>query len=851
MEKKVFISYSHKDDAYRETFGDHLKSLVRNRVITVWHDRKITPGDEWAGRIEAKLESADIIIFLVSPGFLGSDYCNDVEVMRALQRHELGAAVVIPIVIRPCGWKDSEFHKLQALPKDAHPIVLWPNEDSAWLNVIDGLKAAIDNFAPVLVNPMSLVVAPVYGVSPNCAQWLEDTEIVLTHRKVDKVRLGDIYVLPDVELEKDYREREVEPDYGSAESLYLNSGRYLMLGEEQQGKTSFLKKAFTELAKNEYMPIYLDVAGITSSDVDKLVQKAVESQYTGVTSEVLLASDKRVLLLDNLDEIGLNNKYKDVFIGRLNERFDWVIATCHPAFGYIRGEVDQLNDYVAANLLGFGNLKREQIIKKWISLGVEETIEDSVLYQKCDDLKNHLNTVIKRNIVPPKPIYVLILMQMFEAYSQQNIELTSYGHCYQQLIYRSFEQAKINGKDYEKFLNVLTEISWSIFLRREGLTAGELKDFFDRYEATYLSVDRDDITSKLKDHSILAERSGRINFKYPYIYYFFVGKKIAEAFSESDEVKAQVDGLLADLHREDYANILIFITHHTKDSWLLTKIKNTLSGLFAEQGQATLTKDQLSFMDDFMKLIPELVLEQREVQKERDNQNRSLDQIERSAEPEPPEKAAADILANINQCFKGMEIAGQIIRNRHATMPRDSISELANCGMTTGLRFLDYFICMSNTSKSEIIKFISKSLSEDPGLSDKEIQGHAEGIYLHMTYGVINGVVRKIASSIGSKEAGEIYKELSDQEGSPAFTLINQAIELKFRRELDPDSIQKTSEKLRNNPVCIRILREIVIQHIYLYPVEYKAKQQLSKILGISVQGQHQMDLRKIGKGSA
>jgi len=281
--------------------------------------------------------------------------------------------------------------------------------------------------------------------------------------------------------------------------------------------------------------------------------------------------------------------------------------------------------------------------------------------------------------------------------------------------------------------------------------------------------------------------------------------------------------LLADLHREDYANILIFITHHTKDSWVLKKIKSVLSELFKDHSKATLTKEQLSFMDDFMKLIPDLVLEQREIQQERDDQNRALDKIERCENEEGIENPP-DILANINKSFKGMEIAGQIIRNRHATMTRTALYGLASSGTATGLRFLDYFIKISDSSKNEIIKFIGQVLAQHPDLTNRQVQEHAEATYLHLTYGVINGVIRKIAYSIGSKEAQEVYKALEDAEDTPAYTLINQAVELQFKRVLNISSIEKTTERLKNSPVCLRILKEMILQHHLYVPSRITTK---------------------------
>jgi hypothetical protein len=410
-----------------------------------------------------------------------------------------------------------------------------------------------------------------------------------------------------------------------------------------------------------------------------------------------------------------------------------------------------------------------------------------------------------------------------------------------------YAKAGIKGKDYEKYLNVLTEMAWAIFKQGNGLNQYQLDAFFNDYGQTYLSVERLEVLHNLTSHSILVEKESRIEFKYPYIYYFFVGKKIAEGFAESNDIKEEVRRLLENLYREDFANILIFITHHTKDSWVLSEIKIILSSLFKEQNRASLSKEQLSFMDDFIKLIPDLVLEKREIQKERDNHNKKLDEIERKQNADDME--SSDILADINKTFKGMEIAGQIIRNRHATLTRNALYELANSGISTGLRFLNYFLKISDIAKSDIVRLIETQLAEHPNIQNSEIQMHAQSVYLYMNYGFINSVVRKIASSIGSKEAAEIYGQLEEKEKTPAYTLINQSIEFQFKRILDVSSVEKTAGKLKHNPVCLRILKEMVIQHIYMFPVEYKAKQQLSELLEISVQQQRFMDRKKIGKG--
>lgn len=844
MSKKVFISYAHKDEQFKDSLVEHMAGLVRTEAVSEWNDRKIVPGQDWAKEISEHLEQAEIILFLVSSSFMNSDYCMGIEVKTALERHREGKARLIPIVVRPVDWSDSELSTLQGLPKDAEPVSSWADDDQAWVCVVKGIKQHIQEFTP---RPnLAVVEESIEGtVTKETYDWLLDTEIMLAHRRVNQVTLDDVYVVPDIDVESENEVVKIK----SSEQLLENLGHVIISGEEQQGKTSLLKYFYKELLKLEYLPVYIDAPAIKKASVEQEVSKRLKEQYDGIGYEDFIESDKAVIFIDNVEDIGLNTKYTVKFLNEVNLVTDNTFVTCHSSYSFVYGEIPALDEHERVEMLGLGNKKREELVQRWISLGVEESIEDYELYSKCDDFKSRLNTVIKKNIVPPKPIYILMLLQMFEANAQLNLDLTTYGHCYQQLIYQSFDKAAIEKRDFEKYLNILTELSWEMFKSNKNLNFNELDTFFKDYSENYLTVDKKQVLEKLIAHAILSSNGVDVGFKYPYIYYFFVGKKIAESYRDNSDVRAEVEGLLAKLHREDFANILIFITHHTKDSWVLNEIKSVLGSLFQEHPEATLDKVQLSFMADFMKAIPELIMEQREIQKERDEHNEELDRLERYKDTESDQTEPLDILANINKTFKGMEIAGQIIRNRHASLTRKAMEDLARNGTGAGLRFLEYFIKISDSAKKEIVKFISNQLSEHPNLSDKEIEKHAENAYLHLTYGVINGVTKKIASSIGSKEALEVYREMELKEGTPAFHLIRQSIELQFNKVINIDHITDCIGSLKGNQVCLRILKEMVVQHIYMFPVDYREKQQLSHLLGISIRGQRLMDRKKLGKG--
>ena len=138
----LFFSYCHRDETLRDELEIHLATLKRQGVITTWHDRRIEAGTDFGKEISQYLEEADIVLLLVSADFLNSDYCYEVEMSRALERHEQGEARVIPVILRPCDWKRAPFGKLLAVPRDGKPVTKYPNQDDALLEVVEAISAA-------------------------------------------------------------------------------------------------------------------------------------------------------------------------------------------------------------------------------------------------------------------------------------------------------------------------------------------------------------------------------------------------------------------------------------------------------------------------------------------------------------------------------------------------------------------------------------------------------------------------------------------------------------------------------------------------------------------------------------
>lgn len=143
----LFFSYSHRDEDLRNELEVHLAPLKRQGLISVWHDRRIDAGGDIHGEISDSLETADIVLLLVSPHFLASDYCQDREMSRALERERKGECVVIPVFLKPCDWKSAPFGHLRGTPNDAKSVVMFANQDEGLAIVAGDVRRVAEKLA--------------------------------------------------------------------------------------------------------------------------------------------------------------------------------------------------------------------------------------------------------------------------------------------------------------------------------------------------------------------------------------------------------------------------------------------------------------------------------------------------------------------------------------------------------------------------------------------------------------------------------------------------------------------------------------------------------------------------------
>ncbi len=147
---EIFCCYHHEDEKMLDLLKKHLKPFQREDQFTIWSDTNLIGGDQWKEERHKHLENADIILLLISPDFMDSDYCYN-AMMRAIQRHDDGRAVALPILLRPTLWKvvpNLPFAHLQIFPKNGKPVSLWPNPDKAFNDIAFQVYQVVLNLLP-------------------------------------------------------------------------------------------------------------------------------------------------------------------------------------------------------------------------------------------------------------------------------------------------------------------------------------------------------------------------------------------------------------------------------------------------------------------------------------------------------------------------------------------------------------------------------------------------------------------------------------------------------------------------------------------------------------------------------
>jgi len=840
MKIKLFYSYSHKDENDRDELEKHLTTLKNNGLIDQWHDRKITAGDKWEEKIDNKMEEAHIILLLFSPDFIGSSSCQK-EVKRALSLKKEKGTIFIPIILKTCAWTDVKgMSDIQALPKDAIPVNQWGDKDKAWNNIYEKIKEKVENLRS--------------KIKPTLKGSFKDE--LLKNPVMMDCNLDKLFVYPNI-LESNKLEQKLENNEIDSEKLTdianFKHQYTLIEGEEQSGKTSLCRMLYLHYVNESLYPVLINGKDIKGkADINTIIKTTYQEQYDSTSEYWLIQKEERILIIDDVNNRSANDKNYANFLQSIKENFEYAIILIDELSNLSNKSTEHnyfyfFNDYSIQSL---GYVKRDELIKKCIESD-EDTkfdINNNEQAARLDKDTQHINTIVGSNILPSYPVFIVSTFNIIYSLGRHDMQETSYGHCYHAMITAQLYRTKIKPGNMDDYFNFLIEFSHFIFNKNQKLASQEeMSDFIKLYEKNYIFDTA--IVDNLVRSGTLINKNDEYSFQYIYIYYYFVAKYFADHIDVSS-VKEQIDNLILNIHKKDNSNIIVFITHHTKNKYLLDSILLNTMGNFEKFSEATLEKEETEFIGKSIKRLEQLTtssnnhspdITRNQQLKAKDTLKPVVDKLDSAIEGK---NEYEDILSiEIRKSAKSIEIIGQIMKN--GALRKDRLSELFQEGQNAGLRLLTSFIDLMGDDESGMDEFIQQrvqriSEEKNQDLSSEKIKSISGQLITQFSYGVIFGWLHKIVESLGYDKLISVADKVNNETDTTASKLINFSIHAWHAKNINIVKLKSLHDDFKKdkNYTAIYMLKDIVSRHIYMHKIKFDDKQKIDSLLGFDIKKQ-------------
>lgn len=649
-------------------------------------------------------------------------------------------------------------------------------------------------------------------------------------------RLSDIFVYPDLE-KHDITAANIIKDFSPLDIINSKCPDRIILlqGESQVGKTSLLKILLWRSYCEGKTGVLLKGHEL-KRPMEKLIKDKVSYQYKEEDAyDTLVSMDlkDKILFIDDFQNSNLNAKSMNELFSYFKGIFDKIILCSNDSIRYNTYGLNDLSWFV---IKPFGYYKTDELIKKYYLLSTRDASNDKQDFlDQVRSTFDRVRQVLGNKIIPSCPIFIISIVGSLE-HMAFDLSNTSFGYCYQSLIYMALRNARISNDDIDMYMNFLRHLSFYFYNENAvAISEEELNMFYMKYCADFKISALENIKHNLlNSRLVLLDSENKFRFGYKYVYYFLVAKYIADRLNCEDG-KTLVQNLFLKLHLEDCANILVLISHHSDDISFLEEAQLASLGAFETQQPVTLKKE-----NDYYRKIQELAgevsatiiaEEKTDPIKERENALCKADKIEEKMSNIPQE--VNDVTIPFLRAFRSIDIVGQIVKNRKGSLTKSRIKEMIADIYAAAFRTIAHFGNVLDDTKEVLVE----SMKEKIGSKDdsEKIKKKINIAFQMLALQACLNVFSKLIYSIGLKDFQEIYNEVAVEMDSPAAKIVSFSIN-SYYNKISIDSLKKLANELKGNEVALMILRARVKSYIYYNYIEYRERQQLAEILDMKIQ---------------
>lgn len=685
---------------------------------------------------------------------------------------------------------------------------------------------------------------------------LKDIGVNFIHPDKDDLDLEDVFIYPN--LKKIDGDSKLDMKKFSSENIISGEhSRVILIGDEYCGKSTLLKKYFLDAAKRGCLPLLIDGGALKRPGLEynKILSKVLDSQYENLSLAEFINSElTKIALIDGFDLIRGDRKSVEIFLEKTNQVFDVVIISVSDSFDFNGSELIGENyfdeTYDKYEILRLGYKLRYDLVHKWNSLKEECNNERKILLAKNDLAFKTITRIIGRNYIPSTPFFLLTMLQSMENGNSLDVNASSYGYYYEYLITHSLGSASVRKEELDEFFNYVKELSYHYFTQNiQEETSDNLWDFNSTFCHDYgVRIDYENRMSLLVKAKIMERKDGGYyKFKYPYVYYFFIAKHLAESIRDEKTVEI-INGLVSTLGKRRSMSILMFLTHHSRDESILEKVVDQASKLFGKNKPAKLDMN-IKFINDIVDSLPNINFQKqdrlqlrRQIEdskdgfEEADDIDSFEDDVHVENKDDPKDKEDIDLLKEMNLTFKSLEILGQLSRNYYGSLKVPQKKRLLGEAINAPLRSLDFFMGYIKDETEVVLDAIERKISEQNGenLTQLQLKEMAKHFLFQLVVGLSYTFLTKISSSIGSNNLQPVIDELCDAHNSNAGRILKLATILELGNSISVEHLKGILQSLEKNPVADNLVKNIILNYLYMFERSDAEVQQICAVSEIS-----------------
>lgn len=604
-------------------------------------------------------------------------------------------------------------------------------------------------------------------ISCNCPNidtknWINDLELPLPHYKIMRpLTLPMIFCWQELEhlyygTEDQDCVKKTERIENNIYSTVTQKGINIIIGDTHSGKTSMAKIIYETTCNKGMNCIYIagsEISSCKEAKIIEMIENEYVKQYNNDTLDSFrqMSSKSKILIIDNFLDTSLPNKRLGEFLNILTYKFASVIIFINSnlEISMLLSQLSKVDSELVIRtykILPMGNVKRNEIIKKWYALGDDYVQPFDNNEDKIIKATNYINQTLSEHysIIPAYPMNMLFWLMTIDNGVIDSSHENNYTYFYGLLIRENLikivpntlpsPQAKLSI--YE---NALSQLAYEMLIHHNNsLTIDECLKIVSNYKnekSVQLDVNR--FIELMIDANILIKTSNTncLKFKYPYIYFYFAGKYIERNYKSKD-IQNLMQYMSQHLYNETYANIMIFVCSLSINESIIDDILLNALSIFDKEKAYNFENTPL-IMSEARNKIDDIfdkknVGDENDVEeaqknrlKERDENGIYTGQINESEDVKLDDTNAEDAAEQYYRDFyaaqKIITVLGQIIRNYPGELSGNRKEEIIREIHNLGMRLTSMFHNMIAATLDDFLSFIESRLIS---VSDKNI--HSE-----------------------------------------------------------------------------------------------------------------------------